>query len=338
MFKLLLLLFSLNLFAGDGSYAVVLQYHRIGESKYPSTNTSKALFEKHLAYLQKHNFHVLTLSDVIDKLKNHKPLPSKTAVITIDDAYISVYKNGYPLLQKYHFPATIFVNSAPILHHSKSFMTLDQMREMGKSGSEFANHTHTHQYLARYDDANLVKKVTQEILRCETFLEENLQPYLSKYKMVAYPFGEYDVRVIGVMKKLGYIGVAQNSGAIDEHSNFMALTRFPMATRFGGMKSFALKVNTKPLPIESIDKEDTFVTRENNPPQLNVTLQKSLQGINCFTSNGERIPLEKISALQFHIEAKKPLHYPRDHYTCTARAKDGSWYWYSKMWVVKQEE
>jgi len=335
MFKFIFLFLLLGFL--EVNAVVILQYHRFGNAKYASTNTSTELFAKQLAYLKAHHFHMMSLSDVVDALQHHKALPRKTAVITIDDAYISVYKNAYPLLKKYNFPSTIFVNSSPIIHHSKSFMSLIQMKEMGKNGAEFANHTHTHQYLARYDDAVLDKKVTKEILTCEHFLTKHLQPYLSKYKMLAYPFGEYDKRVIKIMKKLGYIGVAQNSAPIDENSDFMALTRFPMANRFGGMKSFPLKVNTQTMPIQEVDIYDTMLDEKNNPPKMTITLKKPLHGVHCFTADGEPIVFTKITNTRFSIEAKKPLTYPRNHYTCTAMAKNGTWFWYSKMWVISKD-
>jgi len=331
---LFLLLLACSLYAGEKSYAILLQYHRFDESKYPSTNISAIRFEKHLRYLKEHHFHVLPLSTIVESLQNGKQLPPKTVAITIDDAYKSVYTVAYPLLKKYNYPFSVFVNSAPVKHHSKNFMSIEQMKEMGKNGAEFGNHTDTHQYLVRYDGAVLEKEVTKEILRCEDFLENNLKPYLLKQKMLAYPFGEYDTRVQKIVQKLGYIGIAQNSSPINAQSDFTALTRFPMAGPFGSMKSFALKVNTQPMGVSATVPQDTLVQENNNPPQLVLTLSSQYKGINCFTSDGTPITIQKLSNTQLRMVSKKRLSYPRDHYTCTAPTGDGDWYWYSKMWVV----
>jgi hypothetical protein len=77
-------------------------YHRFGDSRYPSTNTSQKDFESHLTYLKKNNFQMLTFSAAIDYLRSDAPV-RKTAVITIDDGYKSFFRNGFPLLKKFAF-------------------------------------------------------------------------------------------------------------------------------------------------------------------------------------------------------------------------------------------
>src|SRR5690349_13564050 len=59
-------------------------YHRVGDSRYPTTNVSVKDFEAHLAYLSKNNFKVVTFSDAISYLQSDQPA-QKIAVITIDD-------------------------------------------------------------------------------------------------------------------------------------------------------------------------------------------------------------------------------------------------------------
>jgi peptidoglycan/xylan/chitin deacetylase (PgdA/CDA1 family) len=337
--------FSSVVFAQEkkiASHAILLQYHRFGESRYPSTDISMELFTKQMNYLFENGYNVWPLSKIVNYLKLKKDLPSKTVAITIDDAYRTVYTNAYPLLKKYHFPSTIFVNSLPIIHHSKRYMTWDEMKEMGKDGAEFANHTYSHQYLVRMFRDNLQKQdkdVTREIVKCETKLEKELGKYVATSpKMLAYPFGEYDAHLMKLIKKLGYVGIAQNSGPVSNESNLLALPRFPMSSSFGKMKSFILKLNTIPLPIKAISTENTIVNKINNPPKFSLTLKKPVYGLQCFTSNGKKIDMKWNSKTELQIQSKVLLKYPRDHYTCTAMYKKGRWRWYSHMWVVLKEE
>ena len=336
--------FDSSLFAKstEESHAILLQYHRFGESRYPSTDIPMDLFQKQMAYLHDNHYNVVPLSKVVEGLMHKKPLPPKTVVITIDDAYKTVYTNAYPILKKYNFPSTIFVNSMPIIHHSKRYMTWDEMREMGADGlAEFANHTYSHEYLVRID-ANKPEKyekdVKKEILKCETKLQKELGEYLcSKPKMLAYPCGEFDVRLMKILKKLGYVGIAQNSGPVSQRSNLLALTRFPMSGNFGKMKSFILKLHTLPLAVTSTSTEDTIVTKENNPPLFSLKLERKYKDLQCFTSNGQKIDMKWLSDTEVQMQSKVVLKYPRDHYTCTAWAARGKWYWFSHMWVVLKE-
>src|SRR6218665_3190947 len=88
-------------------------YHRFDDSRYPTTNVSTRDFEAHLAYLVNNNFRLVTFSQAIAYLTSDEP-EQKMAVITIDDAYKSFYKNGLPLLKKYNVPATLFINTKTV--------------------------------------------------------------------------------------------------------------------------------------------------------------------------------------------------------------------------------
>jgi hypothetical protein len=141
-----------------------------------------------------------------------------------------------------------------------------------------------------------------------------------------------------LVQKLGYVGIAQNSGPVSNDSNLFALPRFPMSGNFGKMKSFILKLNTVPLPVKAISTEDTIVDKTNNPPIFSLTLKKPVYGLQCFTSNGKKIDMLYKSQTQLEIQSQVLLKYPRDHYTCTAMLKKGRWRWYSHMWVVLKEK
>ncbi|WP_457749235.1 polysaccharide deacetylase family protein [Sulfurimonas sp.] len=320
------------------NHAVVLQYHRFDENKYPSTSISMNLFSQQIEYLIKNDYTVWSFSKVIKYLLQKKELPDKTVSITIDDGYRSVYTKVYPLLKKYHLPFTIFVNSVPVVHESVHYLTWDEMREMGKYGAEYANHTYSHQFLVRdgiKNPENYKQHVSKEIQMCEEKIEKELgKKVCTDPKILAYPFGEYDKQLMQLVKSLGYIGVAQNSGPISDASNFMALTRFPMSGGFGEMKQFVLKINTLPLPLLRVSNEDTLVDASDNPPVLTLTLKKPLQGLQCFTAEGEKIAMQWLDKNTVKVQSKAPLLYPRNHYTCTAHAKGDAWYWYSHLWVI----
>ncbi|MBS0012489.1 MAG: polysaccharide deacetylase family protein, partial [Desulfobacterales bacterium] len=84
-------------------------YHHFGmEDQYPSTSVSVNQFKNHLDYLDRQDYTVLTLGRALDRLCSKKGISEKTAVISIDDGYGSVWDNALPLLEKYGYPTTIF--------------------------------------------------------------------------------------------------------------------------------------------------------------------------------------------------------------------------------------
>ena len=87
--------------------ALIVTYHRFVHTD-DSRSISKAAFEEHLCYLNKH-YSLVPLSQICDSLTGGKSLPPRAAVITIDDGFRDVYEIAFPLLRKYSVPATLFV-------------------------------------------------------------------------------------------------------------------------------------------------------------------------------------------------------------------------------------
>jgi len=85
---------------------LVLMYHRFSREPHPY-KISGGEFAAHLEYLSKHN-RVLSLSEVVNCLKNEKPLPPNAAVITIDDGYADAYETAFPVLKKHEMPAVVY--------------------------------------------------------------------------------------------------------------------------------------------------------------------------------------------------------------------------------------
>ena len=336
---LLILLFTAeSLFAAslkqlDG--AVVFMYHRFGENSYPSTSIKMEQFEFQLEYLKKHHYNVWPLSKIVRTLQNKQSLPPKTVALTMDDAYKSVYTRAFPLLKKYGFPFTVFVNTEPVERHFSAFMTWAQMREMQCAGAEFGNHTKSHISFVSFlylDKEQMREKIEEEIEGAQKKLRNELgDKYGSHIKMLAYPYGEYTNKIRDIVNSLGYVACAQMGGVVTTNTNLAEIPRFPMSQRFATKKGFVTKLRTKALPLAYPPQSDHLVVQ--NPPVLTLALQRSMKNLGCFEASGERIEMQWLDPLHVRMQASKLLKPPRDHYTCTAKARDGKWYWYSFFWV-----
>jgi len=335
---LFLLLFFITspIFANS---AVVFMYHRFGESKYPSTNITMKQFEYQLNYLEKHNYNVWHLSKILKNLKEKKSIPPKTVALTIDDAYISTFTRAYPLLKSKGFPFTVVVSTNQVDSKSKNYMSWNQLRIMQKDGAEFANHSRSHDFLLTKNneiDAVWRKRITTEITKAQSRLHEELGIDVNENpRLFSYPFGEYDIKTAELIKDLGYIGITQTSGPVGDNCDFRAITRFPMAEAFANHNSFVSKLNTIPMPIESVSHREPLL-KDQNPPKLRIKLKEPLENIGCFISSGEAINFQWISKIEIEVIANKPITGAREKYTCTAPSKDGKWYWYSHLWINKK--
>ena len=92
--------------------ANVFLYHRFDEPRYSSTNIAVSVFAKQLAYLQDNNYRVLSLKEIVRRLKLGEALPEKCAALSVDDSYNSFKENAMPLLRKYSARAALLSGMA----------------------------------------------------------------------------------------------------------------------------------------------------------------------------------------------------------------------------------
>ncbi len=308
-------------------------YHRFGDDRYPSTNVSLQDFESHLSYLKESGFEVLTMSDAIKYLRNEEPL-KKMAVITIDDGFKSFYENGLPLLEKYNFPATLFINTETV--GGSSYMNWDEIKEAHARGIELGNHTHSHAFFLNMDPNDRYQNFKDEIELSQQLIQEKLG---IAPQVFAYPYGEYDSKMKEIVRNAGFIaGLGQNSGVINNDTDLMACPRFPMATGFSDLVGFKLKANA--LPLKMTGKPEQHVLSSNYQPSLDLVVQKDNLRINemqCFIQGGTcDLSISQKADQEFSVFAmpeKSIENRRRTLYTLTVQDNDNNWYWYSHLWI-----
>lgn len=57
------------------------------------------------------DYHVISLSELVAARQQQQKLPENSVVITFDDGYASNFELAYPMLRKYHLPATVFLTT-----------------------------------------------------------------------------------------------------------------------------------------------------------------------------------------------------------------------------------
>ena len=334
----LLTIFNVSiLYAQTSNSAIVFMYHRFGESTYPSTNITIEQFESQLEYLKSNDYTVLPLSKLLQDLIDKKEISDKTVCITIDDAYLSVYTKAYSILKQNGFEFTVFVSTSQVDSGSKNYMSWDMMREMKKQGIEFANHSLNHDYLLKKaDESNeeWLKRVKKQINNAQKRLQEELGSDTNENpRMFSYPFGEYNEKIIEILKELNYLGITQTSGPLGVNTDLMRVPRFPMAEAFASKSGFITKLNTVEMPIISAKPTEPMI--KENPPKLFIELKAPLKNLSCYSSDGKKIRLNTISETKMEVVSNKVINTEREKYTCTAPAHDSKWYWYSHLWINK---
>lgn len=324
--------------ADQTNKAVVLVYHHFSDDTPASTSIRPEQFERQLDYLQAQGFEVRTLGQVLQAFDNSVALPQKTLVITADDAYRSVYTDAFPALQKRGWAMTVFANTQPIEQNYRSHMTWAQLAEMQAAGFEIANHGHTHETMVRKPNEPhqaWLQRLNTDIDTAQTLLQTHLPQPVPK--LLAYPYGEYTQAVKQHIRTLGYVGVSQHSGAIGPHSDRGALLRFPVNTTFGGMERFALITQTHPLRLKSKAPQDTRV--KHNPPTLTLKFHSPMSAnqqaqLQCFNQQGQKLQLHWPNPNTVRMTQTRPLAPPRNRYACTQLTGEGTFRWFSHLWLL----
>jgi peptidoglycan/xylan/chitin deacetylase (PgdA/CDA1 family) len=264
-------------------------------------------------------------------------LPPKAVVITIDDAYRSIYEVAYPIFQQYGFPFTVFVATDPVDYALPAYMNWGQMREMAGKGVTFANHGASHcsaiTKLKNESDFDRITRVIADFRKGRNRLGQELTPLPNVF---AYPYGEYDSKVSGLLLKEGYISFGQQSGAVGSESDPRALPRFPMAEAFADIDEFRVKVNSLPMPVKKVTPWEPVVNDAR--PEIELTLSETLERVNelaCFISSRGRVKVRWIEkGRRFSVHPPRDLGAGRQRVNCTVPRNDGRYYWFSHPWFV----
>jgi len=175
-------------------------------------------FEEHIKYLSEHNYHFLSLGDLVYAILNHKTVPEKSVVITIDDGYIDNYTYGFMMAKKYHATMNFMIITGMV--GDPDYMTWDHLKEMSQSPYvRLYNHTTTHAPLGEISQDDVIKEVTtaNEALKTNLGIDN---------KIVIYPSGNYSDLAIQTIKQLGMIAaVSTDPGTNECLSNIYKLPR-----------------------------------------------------------------------------------------------------------------
>jgi len=195
----------------------ILLYHKLGRpprgARVAGHYVSPDLFRRHLSYLKRAGYESVSLPSLA---RRDARFPSRPVAITFDDGYRCVYEHALAVLQEAGFRATIFMVANAIGGLNaweqasgdvcEPMLSLAQMREMSAAGIEFGSHTLSHPHLTALPLAEAAREVTES----RAALEEALgAPCLS----FAYPYGDWDPRVRGLVAEAGYVAACSTRRA-----------------------------------------------------------------------------------------------------------------------------
>ncbi len=303
-------------------------YHRFNESKYPSTNVNMDIFIKQINLINQNNLAFLSPKDFIENFSVRKK--EKKILLTIDDAFSSFYNHAWPFLKKNKIPFILFVSTEPV--GRKGYMNWDQIREIEKEDFAFiGNHSHSHEYLVNFNFDAFKKDIDES----KNIFEKNLgyNPLI-----FSYPFGEYTLEQKLYIKDNFEIAFGQHSGVIDLNKDKYELPRFPINEKYGDLERFKFLINLLPLEYRSDSLNDKFISKKNNPPNLEIFFfddQKDLNRINCFSNEGNQWQNTETSLKnnKLLIKFRDKFKDRRGRINCSLN-DNGNWRWLGLQFTI----
>lgn len=188
----------------------ILMYHSISSSahrRFRKFAVAPNLFASHLAYLDQHGYHTVTVSQLASALSGTFKLPARPVVLTFDDGFADFYTEAFPRLRRYGFVATLYVvtgfagETSRWLEHEhegkRPMISWKQLADIAASGIECGGHSHTHVPL----DTLSPFAAYHETLQCKQLLEDHLGRAITSF---AYPYGYFNATVRQLVQTVGY--------------------------------------------------------------------------------------------------------------------------------------
>jgi peptidoglycan/xylan/chitin deacetylase (PgdA/CDA1 family)/GT2 family glycosyltransferase len=209
----------------------VLLYHNVAHpvrSVFPELTIAPEVFAAQMIWLKENGYTTITPSDWGDWRSAAVGLPERPVLITFDDAYQSLVKHAFPVLESLGFQATVFVPTGHIGGRNEwdraagaealTLMNADQIREWAQKGINFGGHSRSHIDLA----SHALDVVRGEVEGCADDLVELLGVEPSSF---AYPWGVHTKKIASEVRRRFRLAFTTQEGLNDLATEAYSLRR-----------------------------------------------------------------------------------------------------------------
>ncbi len=209
----------------DGMRALrVLMYHKVNDRPGNPLSMPTSLFEAQMGHLRDAGYSVVPLDAVVEHVRGVRSLPPKAVLVTFDDGYLDNLENAVPILQRYGYPAVVFVpigyldGRRPLPHEERlavqgivnPTLAWDDLHELERSGVRVESHGIGHRPLADLELDEAAREITLSKLR----LEQRLGRPVEAFAYVKGSEAHYRPVHVSLIRQAGYeVAFTSVSGA-----------------------------------------------------------------------------------------------------------------------------
>jgi peptidoglycan/xylan/chitin deacetylase (PgdA/CDA1 family) len=175
----------------------ILAHHRVGEppsgADDPWYYVPEGVLAEQLTAVQSAGWEFVDVAQAVRGLSAPEELPPRSALLTFDDAYLSLLELGLPVLRDLNCPAVVFVPAGLVGGVSafeggvakpvEPLCGWDELRALEDGGVSAQPHGLKHQYFSRLG----AEAIQAELERSKQILEEGLGKTVDVF---AFPYGD----------------------------------------------------------------------------------------------------------------------------------------------------
>ena len=221
----------------NGHCLRVLMYHKVNDLPGNPLTMPVSLFDEQMDQLRQLGYEVVDLDAVLAHYVEEKPLPPRAALITFDDGYYDNLENAAGVLQKYGYPAVLFVplgylgDRLPLPHEEhlaaqgilNRTIDWEELVELERRGVRIESHGISHRPLADLE----VDEAAREIALSKFRLEERLGRPVRAFSYVKGSEAHYKAVHLSLVRQAGYdVAFTAVSGANSPMTDPLQLRRY----------------------------------------------------------------------------------------------------------------
>ena len=187
---------------------IVLMYHKVNDQPNNPLTVSTREFSEQIAYLAEH-YRVVSPDEVIEAAEGKAGLPERAVLITVDDGYLDILTNVYPVLQKHRIRAVLFIATDFIggrtLPHDRGVELPNPTLAWGHILQmlhvfEIGSHGCSHRIMTQMP----IEEATREIQRSKAIIEDRVG---REVRAFSYPKGsilDFNSELESAIRQAGY--------------------------------------------------------------------------------------------------------------------------------------
>ena len=182
----------------------ILMYHHVGDwgesrAEWAPWVVRSQEFRAQMDWLVANGFHTITFRELLAGQKAGESLPAKSVIISFDDGWSAQEGVVRAELEPRGLHAVFFVYTAAVgaTPNNSGYISWQQLRILESAGHEVQSHTVSHGRLTDMPPSQLDREMRESRAMIEREMHHPV-------KVIAYPFGIYDERVMRAASAAGY--------------------------------------------------------------------------------------------------------------------------------------